>query len=114
MPTRSRAAFAGFAFSLLLARPASAQQSHAAADFYALPADAADAVGVRSEGVAAAVRSPIAAPTSRAVVLQTTRGAQSSSPNEQRARARFEAGVHFADSLQWSEAADAFEESWIW
>ncbi len=117
MSMRSRAAWVGFAATLLVASPAAAQQqSHSAAEFFTLPAGAAQSVGVRPapdathETGRAAVGAPAA--TSRTTTNATVRGAQSASGDEQRARARFEAGVRLADSLQWSEAADAFEESY--
>ncbi len=119
MLLRNRAALFGSALSVVLfAAPVFAQQPRHAADFYQLPANAADAVGVQpatpgavTDATARAAAS-IPAATSRAVTLPTTRGAQSSSTDAQRARERFEAGVRLADSLQWSEAADAFEESY--
>jgi tetratricopeptide (TPR) repeat protein len=114
MSLRLGASCAGIAFSLFIASPAFAQQAHSAAEFYALPSDAAGSVGVRPAGASAPVRSVVGlpAPTSRTTATVTTRGAQSAPADQQRARERFEQGVRYADALQWAEAADAFEESY--
>ncbi|MEI8254892.1 MAG: hypothetical protein WCJ30_04390 [Deltaproteobacteria bacterium] len=118
MLSRPRALLVGTALSAVLFAPSVlAQQTHAAADYYRLPANAADAVGVLpttavADDVNARASDALPAPTSRAVTHPTSRGAQSASTDAVRARERFESGVRFADSLQWSEAAEAFEESY--
>jgi tetratricopeptide (TPR) repeat protein len=132
MTLRTRAASLGFTLTLLAASPAFAQQSHSAAEFYTLPSDAAQTLATSAAASAsvadaradtivpvpasmrAFVHAAVGAPawTSRGLSQHTSRGAQSTSSDEQRARQRFEAGVRYADSLQWAEAADAFEESY--